>query len=871
MKKRHFTLLLVATAVPFVVGQEQLHAQPRFRDRPATAGSSPAVASAAPATTTAQTTSSTPSTKGSPTVNANGKAQGDTTGLSQFENSLEYEPRSPNDKVTLSLEDQDLTELVRVISQITGKRFIFGGKVKNIKATVYSPQKVTVAEAYQAFLSILETNKLTVVPHGRFLKIIDTDAISSSATPIYGAHQGAPAEDRYVTRMHRLGHISADDAANILGKFKSKEADITVYGPGNMIIITDTGTNIRRMMSLLEEIDVGSSGDQIFIEPIHYASASEVEKKINELFDVKSSTPSAPASTPKGGGGSTSAPAGGGSGAVGDLHVAKIVSDERSNSLIIVATERAYLRMLELIKRIDIPPTGEGEIHVLPLQHADAVDLQKTLSEIITGTAAPSAPTGGGGRGQQPAPTPAASGAGQPNGIFEGGVKVSADKATNSLVITSSLRDYAELKGVIDRLDQARRQVFIEAVIMDLQLKRQDTLGVAFHGGAAAEVNAPNDTVIFGGNKIINTISPIPTDPDALQGFALGVRGPGIDGAQNLLGTGISIPAFGTFIQAIAKTGDTDLLSTPHILALDNEDAEINVGDNVPLQTNQSLGSLGGLAGLAGGAGGAAAGGLGALAGGLGGFAGGVPRQDVGTKIKIKPHLNDSNEVRLDVSEEISEVGANVGGTSGAFNISKRTATTKLVVADQQTIVIGGLIRNVVGRSEEKVPVLGDIPVLGALFRKRTDQNEKRNLILVMTPYIIRNQEDLRTVFERKMQERQEYLDRYFVFSEASEYKPPKDWSRTNGLVEDIRQSFFKLDEKKRLEEIQRPRERKTHDPQPPIEMPHAPRNASAPPASAPATTPSGTTPPANAPPTPPPGGTPNVNPPARNVERFEN
>ena len=253
-------------------------------------------------------------------------------------------------------------------------------------------------------------------------------------------------------------------------------------------------------------------------------------------------------------------------------------------------------------------------------------------------------------------------------------------------------------------------------------------------------------------------------------------------------------------------TGDTDLLSTPHILALDNEDAEINVGDNVPLQTNQGISSLAGLAG-AGGA-----------AGGLGGVSAGVPRQGVGTKIKVRPHLNDSNEVRLDVSEEISEVGANVGGTSGAFNVSKCTATTKLVVADQQTIVIGGLIRNVVGRTEEKIPFLGDIPVLGTLFRTRTDQNEKRNLILVLTPYIIRNQDDLRTVFERKMQERQEYLDRHFVFSDATEYKPQKDWQRTNGLLEDIRQTYFKLDEKKRLEEIRRPQELKTHEPQKPLD-----------------------------------------------------
>ena len=872
MKPRHI-LLLTASAVPLVVGLA--HAQPRLKDRiqpinpsaaaaaAAAAGAPSPAAPATPAPAAPAAAGVTPGTgvpaagalgrtpPGGPVVGAApaAKSPSDTTALTQFENALEFEPRSPNYRVAFSLEDADLAELVRVIAQLTGKRFIFGGKVKNIKATVYSPQKVTVAEAYQAFLSILETNGLTVVPHGRFLKIVETNAVATQGTPIYGSSQGSPNEDRFVTRMHRLGHINADDAANVLGKFKSKEADITVYGPGNMIILTDSGTNIRRMMQILEEIDVGSSGDQIFIEPIHYASASDVEKRINELFDVKSGAAGAGASTPKPGGGSTTSS--GGTSIGGDLHVAKIVADDRSNSIVIVSTERAYLRILELIKRIDVPQTGEGEIHVLPLQHADATELTKTLTDIITGTNS-SAPAGGGGRNAA-APQPSQAAA----GIFEGGVKVSADKATNSIVVTSSLRDYASLRSVIDRLDQPRRQVFIEAVIMDLQLKRSDSLGVSFHGGAPFAFDQPNDSLIFGGNKITNTIPPIPTDPDALQGFALGVRGPGISGSQNFLGTGISVPAFGTFIQALARTGDSDLLSTPHILALDNEDAEINVGDNIPLQTT-AVSSFPG-AGAAGGAAGA----LGAL-GGLGGFGSvGSPRQDVGTKIKIKPHLNDSNEVRLDLSEEISEQGAPLGGTLGAIPISKRVATTKLVVQDQQTVVIGGLIRNVTSRSEEKVPVLGDIPVLGALFRKRTNTVEKRNLVLVMTPYIIRNQQDLRTVFERKMQERQEYLDRYFVFSDSSDYKPPKDWSRTNGLVEDIRQSYFSLDERKRLDEITKPRELKTHDPQRPLEMPQGTTRSTGGPGGPTSTNPQvvpsgGATPPVN------------VNPAVRNIEKIE-
>ena len=692
-----------------------------------------------------------------------------------------------------------------------------------------------------------------MVPHGRFLKIVETAGVATQAPPLYNAAQGAPAEDRYVTRIHRLAHVGADDVSNILSKFKTKEGDITVYPPGNLLIITDTGSNIRRMMQLVEEIDVGEAGDQIWIEPIHYAAASDVSKRIDELFDVKSGAAATPAGPAPACG--APRPASAHAAASGDLHIAKVVSDDRSNSVIIVATERAYLRVLEFIKRIDVPQTGEGEMHVFPLQHADAVELTKTLNEIITGA-------GGGAPGAAAPPRPA-TGTTAPQGIFEGGVKVSADKATNSIIVTSSPRDYASLRAVVDRLDQARKQVFIEAVIMDLQLKRSNVFGMSFHAGDTFSTSQ-GDGLIYGGNKPLNTISLLPTDPDALQGFALGVRGPGLQGSQNFLGTGVTIPAFGTFIQALAQTGDTDLLSTPHILATDNVKAEISVGDNVPLQQNVGGGfpALGGAPGAPPGVGG-----LGALGGlGLGGFGFAAPRQDVGTKISIIPHLNESNEVRLELTEEISEQGAPTGAL-GVIPISKRTANTTLVVRDQQTVVIGGLIRNVSSRQEDKVPVLGDIPVLGALFRRTQNGFEKRNLVLILTPYIIREQSDLRTVFERKMQERQEYLDRYFVFSDSNDYQPPKDYTRTNGLVEDIRQGFLNVDERKRLEELTRPKEVKRHEPGEPLEMPSMPHRGGA----------AGTTanpappPPAGTvPSTPPPQPPVNISTPVRNLEKTE-
>jgi general secretion pathway protein D len=274
-------------------------------------------------------------------------------------------------------------------------------------------------------------------------------------------------------------------------------------------------------------------------------------------------------------------------------------------------------------------------------------------------------------------------------------------------------------------------------------------------------------------------------------------------------------------------------------------------------------------------------GGLGGLGGfGLGGFA--APRQDVGTKIKVVPHINDSDEVRLELTEEISERGAS-SGTLGAVSITKRNAQTTVVVHDQQTVVIGGLMRDAVTTSDKKIPILGDIPVLGFLFRSSERGKRKTNLLLILTPYVVRDQNDLRAVFERKMQERQEFLDRYFVFSDQKHYEPPLDYSRTNGLVETIRQSYLGLADRRRLEEETRPRELRVHDAQQPIEMPltptpamggrHTPApgapvgNAPATPGGAPAIPiltpgPAGATPgaapaPGGAPPAAPPAGTP--------------
>jgi general secretion pathway protein D len=700
-----------------------------------------------------------------------------------------YRPKPGGHRIKFNLEDADLAELVNHISGLTGKRFIYGSKVRKINITVVSPTPVTLAEAYEAFLSILQSNGMTVVPSGEFLKIVDTAAVVQEVPPLYSRATPVPTTDGFITRMYRLKSIAPAEVSKLLNRFKSKEGDITVYEPGGLLIITDTGTHVNRLIRMIEEVDVGSASSRMWIEPIHYGDARDFATQINEIFQLD---------------------AGGGGGLV------RVIADEQTNSLIIVGSPESYIKLLEFLKRVDTAPAAQGRVHVLPLQHAVAEELAGTLGRMLGGGGGGAAPRQG--RGGNAAPAPAAAGGTDAN-LFEGQVRITADKATNSLVVTSSARDYAQLRLVIDQLDRERRQVFIEAVIMDLQVERGQTLGLAYHGGATARLFGGDDSIILGGFNALESIA----GPTQLQALALGVRGPdlaGTDGRIPNLPAGVSIPAFGVTLNAIATSGDSNVLSTPHIIAMDNTEAEINVGENIPLQTNIAGGgnNLSSLAGLLGGS--QAAGATGNLAalgslGSLGGF--NAPRQDVGTKIKITPHINEHNKVRLEIQEEISEQGA-TSGALGAVSITQRSAKTTVMVDDQQTVVIGGLMRDTKQISHTKIPVLGDLPVLGVLFRNSNTSTKKTNLLLILTPYVIQSQEDLRKIFTRKMQERQEFLDRYFVFNEN--WQPPMDYARTTGLVERIRQAYADMDERKRLELESQPGEIKVHEPSEPLDLP---------------------------------------------------
>ncbi|MBW2261931.1 MAG: type II secretion system secretin GspD, partial [Deltaproteobacteria bacterium] len=678
-----------------------------------------------------------------------------------WELGIEYKKKPKGFKFQLNLEDLDLVELVKHMAKITGKKFVLGNKVKhNIKATIIAPTPVTAGEAYRAFLNVLAINDLTIVPEGTFLKIVDSaGGHAPLAVPLFPDGKKVPGGDQVITRIVHLEHVGADEMSSLLSKFISKGADITPYGTSTLII-TDFASNVLRLSKLIAQLDKISTGDQVWVEPVHHASAVDLAEKLQEVLEAAGVSGAGGGGGGKKGKGPQGSIAAAGPMKEGSAHLSKIIPEERTNSLIIVASDTAYLKVIQLLQNLDVAVAGEGEIHVHPLQNADAEELANVLNSLVQGT---------GKKGGKEGGLHAAE-------LFEGEVKLTHDKATNSLVITASMRDYANLRKVIDKLDIARRQVFVEAVIMEVKLSKIRTLGVSFHGADTFQTGS-EESLMMGGTTYPG-LSSVFMDPTSLTGLALGLRGPEVSAAEGILGTGISIPAFGVMINALQTNNDVNILSTPNILATDNETAEITIGGNVPVQQGYSgmgLGSMAGMAGLAGQAG-AAMGGM----GGMGGFNPmfSIGRQNVGLTLKITPHINDSDQIKMEIEIEISEV---TGETDLGPLIDQRMAKTVSVVKDQQTVVLGGLVKDVITETVDKVPVLGDIPILGYLFKMKKTRVEKSNLLIFLTPYIIRDASDFRSIFNRKMEERREFIEQFTAFSSA-EYEPTIDYGRTNGL-----------------------------------------------------------------------------------------
>jgi general secretion pathway protein D len=680
--------------------------------------------------------------------------------------------------------DTELGDLIAWISSITCKQFLLPGTIpaNSKKVTVVAPQLITPEEAYRLFLAALDSVGLTVEPNGKFLRIIETLRAKTTSIPVYGEDSDVPMTESYVTRLVRVENADVNEIAQVLGRLKGEQGDIIVYAPQGTLVITDLASNINRMMQIMKEIDTAGTGEKIWIIGVKNTAAVDMAQKLGEIFQVAQlggRKPGAPA---------PGTPAAGARQKPGDLTnemmLSKIIPDERSNQLIMIANERAYARVLQLVRMLDVPiEGGDGRIHVYYCANANCDELAQTLGAVtgvsVSGAAGGRTRT----RGQAaptpaPSPSPTAGGAMQgANALFEGEVRINFDRPTNSLIIVSSFKDYQSLRRVIELLDSPRKQVFVEAMILEITLDKERDLGASWHGAKPQNLFGMSDpALIVGGLNPAKTIFPASSLGETMLA---GVLGPVLTPDQaRSLGTSstatVDIPSFGVLIKALQINSDVDVLSNPHLLIMNNEEGEISVGSRVPFPVSTI--------GLGGAAGGAASP-LGALGGiGLGAFPQ-VQREKVALELKLTPHVNESDMIRLEVDEKISELSP-VSGNLGP-STSERTAKTIVVSRDQQTILIGGLMSDKVINSVTKIPILGDIPIIGFFFRNTTRKVVKTNLIIALTPYVISDQSDLRRVLEKKMKERREFVER-FGGEDRPNPEATIDYRRKRGMLEEI-------------------------------------------------------------------------------------
>ena len=579
---------------------------------------------------------------------------------------------------SLNVRDADVRALVTQISDITGKTFVVDPRVKG-KVTVISNADMTTEDIYEVFKSVLHVHGYATVESGDVVKIIPTNGAKQDnlKLDVSGVVKG----EQMVTQVIEVKHTSATELVPILRPMVPQYGHVAAVASANALIISDHAQNIRRIEKIIRRIDSAESEE---VEVIHLQEAwvSDVVKLLENL------SPAAAASKGK-------------RQAVKKSSRVKIVADERTNRLILRGEKSARARIRRLVKELDKPSTKSGTVQVIYLQHADATK----IAEIITGLLArQSQPTRVGKAGARGASGQTSSG--------EQSSMVQADEALNALVVQAEPGQMAEIKSIITQLDVRRAQVLIEAAIVEISASTGQDLGVQWGFGFNNEGPVGGVNFEYVGNSISSIASAI-ANPTAAAAASL-ANGITLGGGKR---NGDSLE-FGAILQALASTANTNILSTPSLMTIDNQEAEIVVGQNVPFITGSSTNTGAGTSNP---------------------FTT-VSREDIGLTLRVTPHIHDGDVLRLEIYQETSDlIAPPVGIDASDITTTKRSIKTVILADDGQTIVLGGLVRDDVIDSVSKVPLMGDLPLLGKLFRSNKQQHAKKNLMVFLRPTILRD------------------------------------------------------------------------------------------------------------------------------------
>ncbi|HYS75340.1 MAG TPA: type II secretion system secretin GspD, partial [Burkholderiales bacterium] len=592
-------------------------------------------------------------------------------------------------EVVLNFQGADLQAVVKAMSQMTGRNMLIDPRVRG-QVTIVSARPMPVAAGYQIFLSALKTQGFTAVEGpGDAVRIIPV-AEAKAAAPV-NEQDGPPRGGEQVITHVVIGqHVAVAQLQNVLRPLMSPTSQLSVYDPANALIITDYADNVRRLLRIIERIDQPASTD-VTVIPVQHASAIDLAELVVRLSGTGVATPGAVPGVPP-----TQIAAG------GDRF--SVVPDGRTNSILLRSDNPGRIALLRsLIERLDVPARAIGSTRVIYLKHAEATKLVEVLRGMLAAAAT-------GAPGQTAAP------GGRPGGAAPS--LIQADEATNSIIINASDTVYNNLRLVIEQLDVRRAQVYVEALVAEMNADRTDELGFqwAAVGGVGSRAVGVTGNFPAASPSIAEAITR--SSPSAVNPAGLTVA---VLGNTITLPDGSTVRGLGALARALQSNNLGNILSTPNLLTLDNYQAKIVIGQNVPFIT----GSFATPTAAAGGA------------GPVNPFQT-IERKDVGLTLRIKPQISEGSTIRLEIYQEVSDVAKTVVGIGASDLITnKRSLETKVVVDDGQTVVLGGLIQNTLSVTTQQIPLLGDIPFLGALFRFKSEERKRTNLMIFLRPVII--------------------------------------------------------------------------------------------------------------------------------------
>jgi general secretion pathway protein D len=575
-------------------------------------------------------------------------------------------PAEQKRSVTIDFNDVDIRVFIRFISQLMGKNFVIDRRVKG-EVTVMSPTPLTVRQAYQVFESVLEVHGYAAVESGKIIKILPLSEARTQNIETQGGRHSKPPTDRLVTRLIPLQYADPAEVRSLIAPMVSKNSLVQAYPETQTLIITDIDSNLRRLLGIIKKLDEPDFSHKLMVIPLKYMDSDKMAQILMPILQKRLGVKS-----------------------VGPAGEIKVASDPRTNAIVLLARSADVIYLKQLIRELDQKPAEEdANIHVYSLENALAEDLAKELQDLPAKTRTGEAP-----QGKAP--------------LLSDNIRISVHKATNSLIIAASSSDYERIKEVIQQLDIPRSMVYIEALIMEVDAKREFNIGVDWTGAFKTDVFgksavagarfAPN----AGGASAEALADPV--------GFSMGIISEAI---EITTGEGtIRLPNLGAVAQIFKNDNDFRVLSTPQLLATDNEEASIVIADNIPFVTRTTVVSFDNEYDT-------------------------IEYRDVGFTLKLLPQITTDGSVKLDLSLEATNLTTSADRSELLPTTLKRRFETTAIVSDSNTIVIGGALTTQASDNHNYVPVLGDMPGTRWFFRSSKQSDQQIKLYVFIRPRVL--------------------------------------------------------------------------------------------------------------------------------------